>query len=334
MTSVSELAAYLPIATWLALHPLAYFMLANANGASPARSRTLLTAYVVILAALPFQVPAAQLFLRAAAATVAVSYAVKAFELARGRVRDASVRAHFWRCVLWLMVPQDPRWPASPSERTANRRKIPKRVARALLKGLAGAALSYLGVLSPPLHWPFLLSATVTMFQFYFFATAIADMVGTLALCAGCEIDEIFVKPYLACSPADFWSRRWNLYIARFGARYIFFPWRKLGVVWASLLVFVASGVMHEYIVLAIFGNDARLGYMFAFFLVQWVGVTAQHVWLAVSRGKIHLRNGLAITLHLIWFVPTTVLFFEPVGTFLDQWWIIWRTIPIPLLHW
>jgi hypothetical protein len=252
---------------------------------------------------------------------------VKAFELARGKVRDSSVRNHFWRCVLWLMVPHDPRWPSSPDARAKNRRRIPGRMARAAFKAAAGASLSYLTEFFPAEHWPFLLSAAVTMFQFYFFATAIADLVGTLALLAGCDIDEIFVDPYLACSPADFWSRRWNLYIARFGARYIFFPWRKLGVVRASLLVFVSSGVMHEYIVWAIFGGNARLGYMFAFFLVQWLAVTAQHVYLQFTKGQWHLRNGLAIALHMIWFVPTTVLFFEPVGTFLDQWWIVWRSI-------
>lgn len=321
-------AVWVPIVSWLALHPLAFFLLAARDPERVLRSRLLLIAYVTILAALPFQVPADALFWRAAAATVAVSYAVKAFELALGQVRDATVRSHFWRCVLWLMVPHDPRWPTSPEARAHNRSKIPGRLGRAALKGVAGATLSYAGQLTSPDHWPFLLSATVTMFQFYFFATAIADLVGTLALLAGCEIDEIFVDPYLACSPADFWSRRWNRYIARFGARYIFFPWRKLGVVWASLLVFVASGVMHEYIVWAIFSSDARLGYMFAFFLVQWVGVTAQHLWLRWSKGQKRLRGGLAIALHFAWFVPTTVLFFEPVGSFLDQWWIVWRTIP------
>lgn len=321
-------AIWVALATWLALHPLAFFALATVDRNNRLQSRATLTAYVAILAALPFQVPSDLLFWRAAAATVAVSYAVKAFELARGKVRDATVSSHFWRCALWLMVPHDPRWPSAANERAQNRRKAPARVARALLKGLAGGALSYTGQLVTPTEWPFLLSAVVTMLQFYFFATAIGDLVSVLALLAGCEIDEIFVDPYLACSPADFWSRRWNRYIARFGARYIFFPWRKLGMVWASLLVFVASGVMHEYIVLAIFGDDARLGYMSAFFLVQWLGVTAQHLWLRVTRGQVHLRNGLAIALHLIWFVPTTVLFFEPVGTFLDQWWIIWRTLP------
>jgi hypothetical protein len=316
------------LATWVALHPLAFFLLAGVDRSQVARARLLLLGYLAILAALPFQVPGDALFWRAAAATVAVSYAVKAFELARGTVRDNSVRSHFWRCVLWLMVPHDPRWPASASARADNRRKAAARIGRALLKGAAGAAISYLGQLSDPQHWPFLLTAAVTMFQFYFFATAIADLVGTLALAAGCEIDEIFVAPYLACSPADFWSRRWNRYIARFGARYIFFPWRKLGVVWASLLVFVASGVMHEYIVLAIFSKNARLGYMLAFFLVQWLAVTAQHVYLRLTRRQWHLRDSLAIALHFAWFVPTTVLFFEPVGSFLDQWWIIWRTIP------
>jgi hypothetical protein len=320
-------SAWVAAATWVALHPLAFFLLAGVDRSNAQRARGLLLAYVAVLAALPFQVPSDALFWRAAAATVAVSYAVKAFELARGKVRDSSVRRHFWRCVLWLMVPHDPRWPDSASARMQNRRKVPGRIARALLKGSAGGALSILGQQLAPQHWPFLLSAAVTMFQFYFFATAIADLVGALALIAGCDIDEIFIDPYLACSPADFWSRRWNLYIARFGARYIFFPWRKLGVVWASLLVFIASGVMHEYIVLAIFGEDARLGYMLAFFLVQWLAVTAQHVYLQITKGQWHLQTGLAIALHLVWFVPTTVLFFEPVGSFLDQWWIIWRSI-------
>jgi hypothetical protein len=321
-------AWWVTLATWLALHPLAFFALANVDRSDVVRSRALLIAYVAILAAFPFQVPQGELFWRAAAATVAVSYSVKAFELSRGKVRDASIRTNFWRCVLWLMVPHDPRWPSSPERRNQNRAKLPARIARALLKTTAGAALYSIAQLSPPQQWPFLVTATVTTFQFYFFATAIADLVGALALLAGCDIDEIFVLPFLARSPGDFWSRRWNLYIARFGARHIFFPWRKLGVAWASLLVFVASGVMHEYIVLAIFGLRAKLGYMFVFFMLQWVGVSAQHLWLRTTRGQIHLRDGLAIALHLVWFVPTTVFFFEPVGEFLDQWWIAWRTIP------
>jgi len=316
------------IATWVALHPLAYFLLARIDREPASRARVVLAAYVTVLGALPFQIASGALFWRAAAATIAVSYSVKAFELTRGKVRDASILHNFWRFLLWMMVPHDPRWPETAQLRVQSQARGLRFVGRALLKLTVGLAVTAVARLVPPEHWPFLVTALATAVQFYCFATAISDLVGTIALFAGCNVDEIFITPYLARSPAEFWSRKWNLFIARFGARYIFFPWRRLGVTWASFLVFGASAVMHEYIVLAIFGSSAKLGYMSAFFGVQWFGVVAQHAWLRATRGKVHLRDGLSIALHLIWFVPTTVLFFEPIGVFLNQWFMVWQPIP------
>jgi hypothetical protein len=281
---------------------------------------------VLLLASLPFQIGPSAHFLRAAAATVAVSYAIKAFELLRGRVREASIFSNFPRFLLWMLVPHDPRWPNDPAQRRKNRSLGVKRLGRAAVKAATFAGMAFLG---PQLHsdaWPYALSTIVTAFHFYFFATAITDAVGAQALLFGCDIDELFRFPFAARSPADFWSRRWNVYIARFGARYIFAPLHSRGLLTGTVAVFAASAIMHEYIVLAIFGPGvARLGYMSAFFGLQGLGVLAQHFGLRRVRRASQLDRHWAIALHLLWFVPTTVLFFEPVGTFLHNWGIIWQ---------
>jgi hypothetical protein len=288
-----------------------------------------LTAYVIVLASLPFQIPINAHFLRAAASTVAVSYAIKAFELARGRVTDASILGNFWRFLLWMIVPHDPRWRKDAHQRARNRDLGLQRVGRAASKAGAFLAIATMGPILHSDSWPYLVSATVTAFHFYFFATAITDAVGALALLFGCDIDELFRLPFAARSPADFWSRRWNVYIARFGARYIFAPLRARGFTLATSAVFAASAIMHEYIVLAIFGPaSAKLGYMTLFFWLQCVGVLVQHLWVRKVRRRWRVREELRVVLHLLWFVPTTVLFFEPVGVFLRDWGILWRPLP------
>jgi hypothetical protein len=316
-------------ATWLALHPLAYF-LGHLPREPMWRSRAALVAYVLLLCTLPFQLAEGALFLRSAAATIAVSYSVKAFALARGRLRDPSVLHSFPRFVLWLTVPHDPRFPESAEARRLNRRLGWRRIARVLLK-VAGVLALYVAQRQLK-AWPvpYFVSATLTAMHFYVAATAITDSVAAIALLCGCEVDEIFRLPFLARSPADFWSRRWNLYIARFGARHIFFPLKAVSVTLAALAVFVASALMHEYIVLAIFGpGRAALGFMSAFFLSQCLGVLAQRLWLRQVRRRFPLRDELAIALHLLWFIPTSGLFFEPVGAMLHSWGLWWRPMPL-----
>lgn len=314
--------------TFLALHPLAYALARVERGAAW-RSRLLLSAYVVLLCALPFQLPADQLFLRSTAATIAVSYAVKAFELTRGRLRDAGTLQSFPRFLLWLAVPHDPRLPRDPQARALNRARAARRVLRVLGKACAAVGLFFVGRALQHVQLPYLLCTTITAFHFYLAATAITDSFAALALARGCDIDEIFRLPFLARSPSDFWSRRWNLYIARFGARHIYVPLQSLGALPATFAVFAASALMHEYIVIAIFGWSTRgLGYMSAFFMVQCLGVVAQRLWLRVAGNPGRWPHAVATLLHLCWFVPSTGLFFEPVGAMLNGWGLWWQPLP------
>jgi D-alanyl-lipoteichoic acid acyltransferase DltB (MBOAT superfamily) len=151
------------------------------------------------------------------------------------------------------------------------------------------------------------------MVQFYLLLAALADGLAALAALAGIRSDPVFTDPIGARSPVEFWSRRWNLVVHRFAKRQIFLPIaRRVGPLPAMTLTFVASGLMHEYLVLASVGwSGYRPGLMLAFFALQALAVLAT---VTVTRHRRHrpLPRPFAAALHLGWLMATCALFFAP----------------------
>jgi len=89
---------------------------------------------------------------------------------------------------------------------------------------------------------------------------------------AGVDARPIMEAPISATSLSDFWGRRWNLGFRQLTHRLIFQPVRtRSGVLAATLLSFLASGLIHELVI----SLPARGGYGLPtfYFVLQGLGV-------------------------------------------------------------
>ena len=99
------------------------------------------------------------------------------------------------------------------------------------------------------------------------------------ALISGWKIVEVYKNPFLADSPRDFWSRRWNLHFHNVMHRHVFAPIcgkdksvSKSRIVLGSFVVFLISGLMHEYLTFIMMEPDMYSGYagwITVFFVLQ-----------------------------------------------------------------
>lgn len=233
--------------------------------------------------------------------------------------------------LLWALIPSlaparrgPTRHPEGPAR--AARRRGAWLLLRACLKGaallMAEAVLTGSGSESPP----YLGKSLLLCLAFAGALTALADAVTGVFAVVGFETREVFCWPLLAPSPADFWSRRWNLYMAHFFRQHIYVPLGGRKVPWrATLGVFVLSGLLHEYFVLAVSGcAGARLGWMMAFFLLQSLAVMLNGVLRrALSRrGDVRrqpLSQAVSVAAHVLWMVATAPVFFVPLAPMLRQ---------------
>ncbi len=86
----------------------------------------------------------------------------------------------------------------------------------------------------------------------------------------GFPVDKVFVNPLAASSLRDFWGRRWNRIMSGMLRDLLFIPLaRRVGVIAATVVVFLYSGVVHEFVsVLA----QAGYGRPTLYFLIQGAG--------------------------------------------------------------
>jgi alginate O-acetyltransferase complex protein AlgI len=119
--------------------------------------------------------------------------------------------------------------------------------------------------------------------------------------------------PPLAKSLSDFWGRRWNVWMSDWFRQIIFSP-LKAHPVFALLLVFLVSGVLHEWVInvpLFIVTGRNCFGSMIAYFLLQALGILLERktrnehvrrllVWLFVfGAAPLIVNEGLLRVLHL-----------------------------------
>ena len=106
----------------------------------------------------------------------------------------------------------------------------------------------------------------------------------------GIYAEPIMSKPILSKTLSEFWSKRWNLGFRQLAHEFIFRPLHKrTGVAVAGLLVFAASGLIHDLVI----SLPARGGYGLptGYFVIQGLGVTLERSalgrMLRLQRGPI-----------------------------------------------
>jgi hypothetical protein len=127
---------------------------------------------------------------------------------------------------------------------------------------------------------------------------------------AGINAIPLMQKPLRSTSLAEFWGRRWNTAFHELATRFTFRPLRRaLSPTAAALLVFVASGLLHDLVI----SVPARGGYGLptAYFLIQGLATAAERS--SFGRG-LGLGSGWRGWLFTILTVagPAVILFHPP----------------------
>jgi len=129
----------------------------------------------------------------------------------------------------------------------------------------------------------------------------------------GIDAEPIMSKPIMSRTLSEFWGKLWNLGFRQLAYDLIFQPLhRKTGVAIASLLVFFASGLVHDLVI----SLPARGGYGLptAYFILQGLGVTLERS--SLGR-RLQLQRGLSAWLFMfvVAAVPAFWLFHPPFVT-------------------
>ena len=137
----------------------------------------------------------------------------------------------------------------------------------------------------------------------------------------GVNTAPIMSSPILSKTLSEFWGKRWNLGFRQLAHEFIFRPLQKhTGASVAGLLVFVASGLIHDLVI----SVPARGGYGLptAYFVVQGLGVLFERS--ALAR-RIGLQKGLPARIFtlVVTAAPAFWLFHPP---FVDR-------VIIPFMH-
>lgn len=269
------------------------------------------------LAIWPAVVPLEPWAARPFAAGFALTFLIKLVQLQAGLVQAETVERPE-RFLLWLLLPPRTVYQDDKDVRAQLRAEGGRRCARALPKA---AVLLILVALHARHTWPWPFSVWASAFTIYIIMSVLADVATGASMVAGFRTDEVFAAPFLARSPADFWARRWNLFVSGFLRRHVFVPVARGGHTYrGAAVVFLVSGLAHEYFVLVSVGM-ARYepGYMLAFFAVQCAAVMAGAWWRAHLRPVRFAAGWAKVALHYAWLAATAPLFIYPLRTVLDQ---------------
>jgi alginate O-acetyltransferase complex protein AlgI len=137
----------------------------------------------------------------------------------------------------------------------------------------------------------------------------------------GVDAQPIMSKPILSKTLSEFWGKRWNLGFRQLAHDFVFRPlYKRIGVAAAGLLVFVASGLIHDLVISlpAPGGYGLPTGY----FVLQGLGVMLERSGLGRRMG---LQKGPVawIFLVIVAAAPAFWLFHPP---------FVWRVI-LPFMH-
>ena len=112
----------------------------------------------------------------------------------------------------------------------------------------------------------------------------------------GIDAEPIMSRPILSKTLSEFWGKRWNLGFRQLAHDLIFRPlYKHIGVAAAGLLVFLASGLIHDLVI----SLPARGGYGLptGYFMLQGLGVTLERSTLGRRLG---LQRGAAAWIFMV----------------------------------
>ena len=127
---------------------------------------------------------------------------------------------------------------------------------------------------------------------------------------SGVKADRIMNFPLLASSLSDFWGKRWNTAFRDLSFAYVFRPLvGRMGVAWTTLLVFLTSGLIHDFVISL--PVRAGFGRPTLYFMLQGFGLLAERSQWGRTIGLGHGVVGrLACALFVV--APLGLLFHEP----------------------
>ena len=124
---------------------------------------------------------------------------------------------------------------------------------------------------------------------------------------AGVDVQPIMQQPGRSQSLGEFWGRRWNRSFNDLVYRWVYQPlYRQTGTRVAMLLVFVASGLIHELVITVPAGGGYGLPTLY--FLLQGMAMLIQKTPLARRWWMDRGHRGWAITLTAV-ILPLGLLF-------------------------
>ena len=247
----------------------------------------LLVVAVALILVSPLGVPAHARFLRLLASIVAVTLALKLFDLHVGAV--SGHRPRLPRFVVFLWNPfslVDRRIDARPDPPRGNPRR---RLAWEVAATVAALGLAYYVFRIDWRRSPFALEHAMKVVSFFLVLFPFTAAAAVAWRMAGGPGRDIMHNPFAARTPADFW-RRYNRPVHEFLEEDLFKPAagpraarrppsdgkrarRPAAVVRATVLTFVVSALIHEYVFAVPIGRVQ--GYQIAFFLLQGLAVAA-----------------------------------------------------------
>jgi hypothetical protein len=253
----------------LALTPLAYAAYYTARRVSRERGWVALLLLAVPVLSVPLLIPGDERIIRFLFALLSAMVVFKLLDLQHPRSSLPDLRSYVEfaanpTILVWRKLRSEPRFNV-------------RRNLVALVLGSAGVILGGLGLqLVSEAHlsrFGFAVEHTVKLLVFYVVVLGAVEVVEALwRLLVGPARDTMH-NIYLATTPADFW-RRYNRMVGQFFAEDLF---KRAGglraPVRATLIVFAASSLLHEYVFGIAIG--AVQGYQTAFFMLQGLGVAA-----------------------------------------------------------
>ena len=271
---------------------------------------------VGVAAVIPFLTPEDPQWLRLIVSALAVVWSARAWERAHGREPNVSDAWRFW---LWWGVPADARLPRDATEATKNRKRGLVRLGRAAIKLGVIVVVVVVNRSVDDITASTIGFVAWSMAYLYACISGIADTLTGILMLTGLHMSESFEAPMLSRSPSEFWGRRWNRFVTRWAFRNVFIAaGGRRAPARATMLVFVISGLMHEYLLIACQNGWSRYaGWTLAFFVIHGLAVVLGN---AVQRT---LPRAPAVLLHLVFLVATTPLFVIPLDDAVgySKWW-------------